>query len=329
MTDLSSLGAKAAGVWSRRQALVLLTRDRIQALLDDGSWQVVYPGVYADGGYVLSPVQRGFAAVIASGGPSVPFPTAEEPNRIRRVAVACGRTAARIWDFPLIDDDDPSTGAAQHVIDDVHLWRRTRRGRQTGTGGLQLVRHSLTFLDGDVVLHRSGLWCTSPLRTALDCAGMLTLEAAVCVLDDALHREAFSIAELETALRRRTGWPGVDRQRHAVQLADGRSESPAETLARLLLLPHLPGLEPQVCVRNRAGRTVARVDLGDETLKLAVETDGRRAHAGKQMVAKDRRRDRRTEAEGWWTERVTWHELRREQEAVLARVLERARARGL
>jgi very-short-patch-repair endonuclease len=38
------------------------------------------------------------------------------------------------------------------------------------------------------------------------------------------------------------------------------------------------------------------------------------------MVAKDRRRDRRTEAYGWRTERVTWFELRREQPAVLRRI---------
>jgi hypothetical protein len=38
--------------------------------------------------------------------------------------------------------------------------------------------------------------------------------------------------------------------------------------------------------------------------------DGKRGHAGTRMVAKDRRRDRRTEPYGWRVERVTWHESR-------------------
>ena len=106
----------------------------------------------------------------------------------------------------------------------------------------------------------------------------------------------------------------------AVRLADGRAESPPETLARLLLLPALPGLEPQVELYDEAWRPVARFDLGDRSVRLAVECDGKAAHAGAAMVAKDRRRDRRTEAYGWRTERVTWFELRREQPAVLRRI---------
>ena len=56
------------------------------------------------------------------------------------------------------------------------------------------------------------------------------------------------------------------------------------------------------------------------SVRLAVECDGTAAHAGAAMVAKDRRRDRRTEAYGWRTERVTWFELRRESADVLRRI---------
>src|SRR5207253_2398666 len=103
---------------------------------------------------------------------------------------------------------------------------------------------------------------------------------------------------------------GVRRFRAAVALADGRAEAPTETLARLLLLPVVPSLVPQVRILDRYGRIVARLDLGDEAAKLAVELDGKRGHSGDAMVAKDRRRDRRTEAYGWWTERGTWYDVR-------------------
>jgi very-short-patch-repair endonuclease len=92
--------------------------------------------------------------------------------------------------------------------------------------------------------------------------------------------------------------------------ADGRAESPAESVVRLLLRPVLPGLVPQVRVRDAQGRVIARLDLGDEEIRFAVEADGKRGHAGGEMVAKDRRRDRRTEANGWRVERVTWHDSR-------------------
>jgi very-short-patch-repair endonuclease len=106
-----------------------------------------------------------------------------------------------------------------------------------------------------------------------------------------------------------------------VALADARAESPPETLARLLLRPQLPGLEPQVELFDQTARIVARFDLGDRRVRLAVEADGKVAHAGAAMVAKDRRRDRRTEALGWHTERVTWWELRCEQAAFVRRVV--------
>jgi hypothetical protein len=90
------------------------------------------------------------------------------------------------------------------------------------------------------------------------------------------------------------------------------------------LLPVLPGLVPQVELYDRFGRLVARFDLGDEEVKLAVDMDGKRGHAGTAMVAKDRRRDRRTEPYGWWTERGTWFEVRRQAREFQARVVGRA-----
>jgi hypothetical protein len=293
----------------------------------------VHRGVYADAGYVLSPEQRAFAAVLASGGADQPVefgPPRPDGSRRRRMrAVASGRTAARVWQLPLIDDDDPATGAAEHTLDDVAVWHH---GRQRHGPSISLRRHHLRLGGDDIVCRPSGLYVMSPLRTALDCARLLPLDAAVCVLDDALHRELVTTAQLQLAVQARAGEPGVDALRRAVAAADGRAEAPSETLARLLLKPVVPGLEPQVELFDRSMRVVARFDLGDEELRLAVETDGRKAHSGDAMVAKDRRRDRRTSALGWWTERATWWDLRRGRQELLTRVAgeaERLRAARL
>jgi hypothetical protein len=319
----SELGATTLGVWSRRAAVDVLSAGQVDHLLATGVWQRVLPGVYADGGYVLDPLQLAVAAALATGDP-----VTRQPGECAR-AVVCGRTAARVHGLPLIDDDDAATGAAEHLVDDVHTFRaRSGRSDSFSGAGRELRRHRLTLLEEDLVRHPCGLLLTSALRTAVDCARLLPFEAAVCLLDAGLHRSRFTTHDLAEAVRVRQGWPGVRRLAAAIASADGRSESPAESLARLALLPAVPGLVPQVRVRDERGRVVARLDLGDDELLLGVEVDGKRGHAGAQMVAKDRQRDRRTEALGWRVERCTWHELRARREDVVGRVLHQARLRA-
>lgn len=326
MDDLSSLGAATQGIWTRRQASALLGQRAIESLLVSGLWQVIWPGVYVDAGFALSTEQRCWAAVLASGGADQPTPcgpahpvTGKRRKRLR--AVACGRTAARYWQLPLIDDADPATGAQEHLIDDVSVWRNLPDLQHDDR---RLRRHQLRLGSKDLVRTASGLWVTSPIRTLADCAGMLTVEAEVCAMDDALRRKLVSAADLAAAVASRVGKPGVVRLAQAVSRTDERAEAPSESLTRLLLIPVLPNLEPQVELHDERGRLVARFDLGDRARKLAVESDGKAGHAGDAMVAKDRRRDDRVEPFGWWTERVTWFDVRRRQEQTVRRVLRRA-----
>jgi hypothetical protein len=163
-------------------------------------------------------------------------------------------------------------------------------------------------------------------RTLLDLAALVSLEALVCAIDHALNRELVRLPELLALADTRAGrW--TPRFREALALAEEGAESPAETLARLLLRPALPGLRTQVVLLDAAARQVARFDLADEALRLAFEADGKRGHAGDAMAAKDRSRDARTAALGWWTERATWFELRCRPDLVRRRVVAVA-ARG-
>lgn len=111
MTDLSSLGDGTSGVWTRAQARRLLTATQVDELVRTGVWQVLWRGVYADGGFVASAEQRAIAAVLATGGADQPLPAWDGSGRTVLRAVASGRTAARVWRCPLIDDDDPATDA--------------------------------------------------------------------------------------------------------------------------------------------------------------------------------------------------------------------------
>jgi hypothetical protein len=305
----ADLGKDTAGVWTHAQARAAgLSEGTIARRVERGVWQRPHRGVYADGGVDLSPLMRGWAAVLARGGHG-------------RAWVA-GRTLVRMLDLPLIDDDDPATGAYDRGHDDVAV----RKGRPGSTGTLHARRP--TFAPGvDTVLLGGcpalALTCALP-----GLAAVLTLEALVCLLDAALHAEQLTAKELADVVTSAAGGRQAEVLREAARLADGRAESPAETLARLLLLPVLPGLEPQVRLTDEHARLVAIFDLGDRRLRLAVEADGRKGHAGDAMAAKDTRRDKSSRRLGWSTERCTWFDLRRRQADTVRRVVAAAEERG-
>ncbi len=331
--EAPALGAGTLGVWTRAAAVARFGRGKVDRRVRNGTWQSPWPGVLAEGGVVLDAEQRAAAALIASGG----FGSRRSPTKKKTIvaAVASGRTAARCWGLPLIDDRDPATGADEERLDDVHTWTRQRNLIVAGEPQRELHRHRLTLQAGDLRRLDCGIWILSPARTLFDCARLLTHEALVCAIDAALHDELCTLAELQAMADAHLGDEGAPAFRAAVSAADGRSESPGETLTRLLLLPVLPALEPQVKIVNEQGWILARVDLGDREVLLAVEFDGKKAHEGERMVARDRRRDRGIWRRGWWTERVTWFEVRRQPAATRARILEeharcaaRARLRG-
>ena len=100
---LAGLGTTHRGLWTRREALDATTSGIVDAFVRRREWRVIWPGVLTDAGFDLDPGQRAHAAVLACGSD----------------AVACGRTAARLHRWPLIDDRDPATGAREHLVDDV------------------------------------------------------------------------------------------------------------------------------------------------------------------------------------------------------------------
>lgn len=301
--DDALLGSRTGGLWTPSDARAVgMSTGQVRGRVERGEWQVVRRGVLTDGGVVLDAEGRAWAAVLASGGPGR--------------AAAAGRTAARLHGLPLVDDADPLLPAAlrQERHDDVAT-RRTLRDRDD----LHPVR--LRLVREDVVRAPCGVITLSPLRTLIDLARLLDHPSLVCALDDALRRGLVTRAQLDRAVEHRVGRRHVEALRRAVLAADRRTESALETLCRLLLLPVLPDLVPQVVVLDQARRVVARLDLADERKRFAVEADGARWHSGSAALAADRRRERRLEPYGWTVERVTWADVRRDGERTRDRML--------
>lgn len=146
-----------------------------------------------------------------------------------------------------------------------------------------------TFSSFDLMeLH--GLVVTTPLRTALDLGRLANRDNAIAALDALLRHGQFSRGQLLGSLDRFKGFRGVIQLRALAPLVDARSESPGESVLRLRWLDcsDLPPPEPQISVRINAAE-VARLDLGVEELRFAVEYDGEQFHS----LAEDREHDER------------------------------------
>jgi hypothetical protein len=186
----------------------------------------------------------------------------------------------------------------------------------SGTRG-DVSRHAAT--DVRVVVH-DGLRVSSPLDTVLAVAAARDLRSALPVADAAVRRGLVTPEALRAAAADRPATRGVRRARLVAALADGRSESPGESVSRARF--HLDGFaQPrlQVPVRDRAG-TFARVDFLWDDVRVVGEFDGRVKYRAdgvddtrrpEERVWAEKLREDRIRAGGVrvvrWTWREAWH----------------------
>lgn len=184
----------------------------------------------------------------------------------------------------------------------VFVSRRGARLRNglSGSGQRMLSRREVVEVDGVRV--------TTPVRTACDLGRLLRRDAAFAALDSLLGLGAFTRDDLWEATDRFRGMRGVRQLRGFVPFADGRAQSPGESVTRLrwLDLGTLPPPELQVEVRRPGGWSYW-LDLGVEDLRFAVEYDGEEWHhrTTQQREHDERRRTYLREEEGWLIEPVT------------------------
>jgi hypothetical protein len=179
------------------------------------------------------------------------------------------------------------------------------------------------------VCHDLALPVSSLERTVVDCACSLRRGPALVIADSALRIGA-DTDRIGRLLAAGGGERGIRRARQVLALADGRSDSPGETLVRLAIIDAgLPGPEPQLAVPTRLGWRW--VDLGWRAERVAVEFDGRGKYGADadtvvRAFVDERRRQAALEDEGWQVIRATWSDLSRPAEltARIARSLRRA-----
>jgi predicted transcriptional regulator of viral defense system len=225
----------------------------VQSALRRGEWDRLRQGVYVDRAVLRDAIARGpdhrhlldcVAVLLCLGG---------------RPALSHA-SAARLSGLVV---PSAAVEAAVSLTDEVQ-WRQGR--------GYTVMRAGLP---ADEVLSDGVIRWTGPARTLVDCARAWSLEDAVVAMDAALHEELATSDDLREAVLRQTHWNGIAAAARAAGLANGRAESPLETLGRLRILGSgLPLPELQMDLHGPRG-FVGRVDAWYEDAAVAVEFDGR------------------------------------------------------
>ena len=249
-------------------------------------------------------------------------------SRALAATLACGetailshRSAAALWGL-LTDSGD---------IVDVTVDNRT----ETRPG--ILVHRSR--LRRDEIGQRQGVPVTTPARTLLDLAGMVTERAAGrVVLARDTERAAGRVVvarDVERALAEAFAQRLTTRRAMQAMLArrDGRGKAILRELLESDTKPALTRSEAEeqfLDLVRRGGLADPAVNVMVERYevdflwaseRVIVEVDGHRYHASRTAFENDRRRDALLTAAGYIVMRVTWDQLTHEPEAILVRLV--------
>lgn len=161
-----------------------------------------------------------------------------------------------------------------------------------------ITTHHAQLPDQDVMT----IWgyrVTTPARTFVDMAALLSFDHLVALGDVVLALHHVDVKALEDVTLRRGRYPGRGKAVKALGWLDARAESPPESRLRVMLRrAGLPKPDVNGEIRDAQGRFVARGDLVFWRERVVVEYDGE-VHASMEARARDADRRARLRAAGW------------------------------
>ena len=286
---IARLVAGQDGVVSRRQLLGKgLSNPAISRWIQTGTLVPVHRGVYAVGYRRVGRRGLWHAALLAEG-----------PQ-----AAISHRDAGSEWKMT-----KPVRGPVSVTVPGAS-GREHRRG---------IDLHRAPLPPGEVV-RRQGLRVTSPARTMLDLAALLTPRELERALDEAHFLGRVSSATLTETLDangQRSGSAALRRALASHDLGSTRTDTALEE--RFLAIIRAAGLPDPRC-QVWIGRF--RVDFLWAAERLVAEADGEAAHRGQRRQARDADRDSELDARGYQTLRFSEDEIYDRPGAVVSRVAE-------
>lgn len=181
-------------------------------------------------------------------------------------------------------------------------------------------RGTLSLELGAVHLHHADLTgrererrVTGPLLTVLDCARTLPFDEALAVADSALRSGKVGRTQLREAAALARG-PGSIACLRVADHAHAGAANPLESVLRALTIEVGLEMTPQLEVAE-AGM-YAKVDLGNEELRLLIEAEGYETHGTRKGLRRDCRRHTEFAVFGWSSLRYASEDVMFEQDWV-------------
>lgn len=220
-------------------------------------------------------------------------------------------------------------GAAMYDADlsSIHV---TRLDDATGRRAHGIVHHVGQVVADDDLEEVDGMLVMKAPRAIVELSTIVSVEAAIVVMDSGLHLQLTTLDELAALGHRFESWPGGRRARYAMSLADSRAESPGESRSRYLFRRHnLPIPDLQVAVHDEDGMLIGYADFGWHEFRHLGEFDGKVKYGGipgdprtpQQIVFEEKNREDRLRRQVFGLSRWIWPDLdAHRQEATVRRV---------
>lgn len=197
----------------------------------------------------------------------------------------------------------------------IHVTTTNRSGQ--AIPGLWI--HRARRLDAQDVTAKDGIPVTTVARTLVDLTDMLGPDRILRAMREADYLRILDLDALDAAVERARGRKGLQVVRQALahhrpgQIVRDELEHRFVELVRAAGLP-----PPDTNVRVQTRRRRYTVDCLWREQRVAVELDGRAAHARTLAFESDRRKDAALSAVGLHPLRFTWYRVTNEPEEVIA-----------
>ena len=270
------------GVVSRTQLLASGVTDRmIHARVARRRLYRLHDGVFS---LTKRPSQRGLfmAAHLATAG------------------LVSERSALALWDLRA-----QSSGPVHVTIP---------HGRSSAREGIRI--HETRRLHPDDRARVHGIPCTNWPRTLIDVAVKAQSSDLRTLIERTQILRLFDATAMRDALDRAHGKKGTGTLRRLlIDLTDEPAPTRSELERTFLALLSRASLPSPIVNGTVEGH---EVDFHWPHARLIVETDGRETHDTAAAFERDRRRDLELALAGWHVIRITWRQLREEQERLIA-----------
>jgi predicted transcriptional regulator of viral defense system/very-short-patch-repair endonuclease len=283
---LARLAARQHGMVSRRQLMAIGIDDSgIRRRVVQGRLHRVHQGVYAAGHPTLTTEARWMAAVMACG----------------HGAVLSHLDAAALWRIY------KGTGARVHVT----------VGSSRRAPGLWV--HRARRLHPDDLTVKDQIPVTTVARTIVDLTDVLGSDRILRTIREAEFLQLLDLDALNAAVQRAHGRKRLGVLRQAIEAHTPGQIVREELEHRFLELVRQAGLPPpETNVKIKARGRTYEIDCLWREQRVAVELDGRAAHARITAFESDRRKDAALSAIGLRPLRFTWLRVTREPGDVIA-----------